>query len=50
VRGDGILIIISIFVSSITTVQNSIVECIVQLPSTPNVIPNVIVVEMYESF
>ena len=37
VRGDGIglLIIISMNVSSITTVSDSTVKCFAQLPSTP---------------
>jgi len=37
VRGDGILIIISMAVSSITTVKDSTVrpKCFAQLPSTP---------------
>ena len=33
-RGDGILIIISINVSSITSVQNSVVKCFARLTST----------------
>jgi len=35
VRGDEIVIIISMNVSSITTVYDSTVKCTAQLPSTP---------------
>ena len=39
VRGDGILIITNLNVSSITTVYNSIVKCFAQLPIMSSVSP-----------
>ena len=38
-RGDGILIITNLNVSSITTVYNSIVKCFAQLPIMSSVSP-----------